>query len=60
MAACILLMTIYTFLPETAAASLKAYHPIFWLETVAILAFGVSWITKGEAILKDEVKEVRK
>jgi hypothetical protein len=60
MATCILLMTIYTFLPEAATASLKAYNPLFWLETIAILAFGVSWITKGEAILKDEVKEVRK
>jgi len=57
MAVCILLMTFYTFLPEAATASLKAYHPIFWLETIAILAFGVSWIVKGEAILKDEEKE---
>jgi len=39
---------------------MKVYNPLFWLETLAILAFGVSWIVKGEAILKDEVKEVRK
>ncbi len=57
MAVCILLMTIYTFLPEPVSASLKSYHPIFWLETTAILSFGVSWLTKGEAILKDQVKE---
>ena len=31
-----------------------ARHPIvFWLETVALLAFGFSWLTKGQAILKD-------
>lgn len=29
------------------------YHPVFWLETVANMAFGISWIVKGEAILKD-------
>jgi hypothetical protein len=27
---------------------------VFWLETVAITAFGVSWLVKGEAILADE------
>lgn len=31
-------------------------HPVFWLETVANLAFGISWIVKGEALLKDEVR----
>jgi hypothetical protein len=57
MAICILLMTIYTFLPDQAAAPLKGYHPLFWLESIAILSFGVSWLTKGQAILKDEIKE---
>ena len=50
-------MTIHTFLPEQAAVALKGYHPIFWLETTAILSFGISWLTKREAILKDQVKE---
>lgn len=31
----------------------KQLHPTFWLESIAVLAFGVSWLTKGEAILKD-------
>jgi hypothetical protein len=53
MAVCILLMTIYTFLPAPAAAPLKPYRPIFWLESLAILSFGVSWLTKGQAILQD-------
>lgn len=26
----------------------------FWLETLALLAFGFSWLTKGEAILPDD------
>lgn len=29
--------------------------PVFWLETIALVAFGISWITKGQVILKDKV-----
>ncbi len=28
--------------------------PVFWLESVAVVAFGASWLTKGETILKDQ------
>jgi len=31
----------------------KRLDPVFWLESVAVVAFGASWLTKGEAILKD-------
>ena len=30
------------------------YKPVFWFESLAVVSFGVSWLTKGEAILKDE------
>jgi hypothetical protein len=33
---------------------LRDYKPIFVLETIALWAFGISWLTKGEAILKDK------
>ncbi|GAA1213409.1 DUF998 domain-containing protein [Pseudonocardia alaniniphila] len=33
------------------------YRPLFWLETVAVLAFGVSWLVKGEALLGDRPTE---
>lgn len=33
--------------------ALAPYKPVFWLESVAVIAFGVSWLTKGEAILRD-------
>ena len=33
--------------------ALGKWDLIFWLESIAIAAFGVSWMTKGEAILKD-------
>jgi hypothetical protein len=54
LAVCIVLIAMYAFLPNKELSPLTAYHPVFWLETIAILAFGVSWLTKGEAILKDE------
>jgi hypothetical protein len=51
MLACIALVAV---LKLTALGyALVAYSPVFWLESIAILAFGVSWGTKGEAILKD-------
>jgi hypothetical protein len=54
MAACIALIALYKILPAGTTASLESIHPIFWLEALAIFAFGISWFTKGEAILWDE------
>lgn len=54
MALSILLALVYYLLPAEAAAPIGRYKPIYWLEATAIVAFGVSWLTKGEAILKDE------
>ncbi|WP_286830351.1 MULTISPECIES: DUF998 domain-containing protein [Kordiimonas] len=34
-------------------AAIEAYSPTFWLETISVWAFGLSWYVKGEAILKD-------
>lgn len=53
MAACIILMAIL-ILSDSLYAQLEAYKPIFWLEALAIEAFGISWITKGEVIFADE------
>ena len=36
------------------AAGLNSLHPVFWLETIAIAAFGVAWLVKGQAILADK------
>ncbi len=33
---------------------LNNYHPVFWLESIALFAFGTSWLVKGQAILKDK------
>lgn len=31
-----------------------SWHPVFWLETIALEAFGFSWMLKGQFILRDE------
>jgi hypothetical protein len=41
---------------EEQLSGLGKYHPVFWLEWVALLAFGVSWLVKGEIVLKDKKK----
>jgi hypothetical protein len=45
------LVGLYYQLPD--ANPLAALHPAFWLETIALWAFGVSWFVKGETLLKD-------
>jgi hypothetical protein len=49
--ACIALIVVATFMPGDA--NMKKLGVVFWLESIAIVAFGVSWFTKGEAILGD-------
>ena len=55
MVICVLLIAIYSVLVDKTESPLEAYRPVYWLEALAVLAFGISWFTKGEAILKDEV-----
>jgi formate-dependent nitrite reductase membrane component NrfD len=32
---------------------LAKFKPVFWLEWLALIAFGVSWLVKGKAMLAD-------
>jgi hypothetical protein len=50
--ACILLLLLISRLPNIPW--LQPLHPVFWLETLAICAFGFAWIVKGEVLLTDE------
>ena len=50
--ACILLIAVVNFL-LTVNSPVQMLHPVFWLESTAVIAFGVAWLTKGEMILKD-------
>ena len=48
---CILLLAVYgVFLQHTSVSELR---PMFWLEATAVVAFGISWLVKGEALLQD-------
>ena len=50
---CILMVVLYSTIPPITSA-LENYKPIFIFETIALWAFGFSWLTKGEFILKDK------
>ena len=51
----IFLIGVYKIIGFYKLASLDNLNPVFWLESVAQLAFGASWLVKGEAILRDEI-----
>jgi hypothetical protein len=51
MAAALAGMLAVNLLP--AGHPVHALNPIFWLEAAALLAFGISWLVKGETLLRD-------
>ena len=50
----IVLIALLGVLPDSIADPIETVNPVFWLESVAIIAFGISWFVKGEGILEDE------
>jgi hypothetical protein len=49
--ACVLLIVLT---PVVISAPVKdAWHPVFWWEAIAIVAFGVSWFVKGQTLFRD-------
>lgn len=48
---CIGLIGLYHVLPLNE--SLAAIKPVFWLESMALWAFGFSWLVKGETLWRD-------
>ncbi len=57
MLACITAIVLfYAFLQDTSLAALK---PVFWLESLALWAFGWSWFVKGETPWRDPVEGTR-
>ena len=46
-----LILLYYLFLPDSG---LGRFNPVFWLESIAVVSFGVSWLVKGETILADD------
>lgn len=52
--ACIALIALNALLLR--GTFVERLDPVFWLEATAVLSFGISWLTKGEAILKDRAE----
>jgi hypothetical protein len=50
--ACIVVMVSLTL--RAIAESLRPSFLLFWCESLALAAFGVAWLTKGEGILRDK------
>lgn len=48
----IVLIALYGIFEERLP-NLGDYKPVFWLEWIALMAFGISWLIKGEVVLKD-------
>ena len=38
---------------QEVVQAVEAWNPAFWLESIALTAFGISWAVKGQAILRD-------
>ncbi|WP_258104783.1 DUF998 domain-containing protein [Marinoscillum sp. MHG1-6] len=53
MVASTILIAFYMITWKFTFPALQGLKPIFWLETIALFAFGFSWLVKGEIILKD-------
>jgi hypothetical protein len=54
MLGCVLLIPIYLLLCNQGYLKcLFRLRPVFWLESFALCAFGISWFIKGRLILKD-------
>ncbi|HEY1040450.1 MAG TPA: hypothetical protein VGF30_13640 [Bacteroidia bacterium] len=53
MLGCIAILIVFFALPDNVSEPLLILKPVFWLETIAFLAFGFSWLVKGGALLKD-------
>ena len=51
----ILLIAVYIFLRFHGYLDLRTIKPVFFLETIALWAFGVSWLVKGQTFWRDSV-----
>ncbi len=50
----LLLIIAYKWFLGNLYPDLKDLNPVFWLESIVMLSFGISWLTKGQLIFRDE------
>lgn len=56
---CTLLIAAYVSALREHYLVLRSFDPILWLETIALYAFGISWLTKGGAWLRDSNRHLK-
>jgi len=54
MTTALLLIIAYMWFLGKLYPGLKDLDPIFWLESIVLLSFGISWLTKGQLFFRDE------
>ena len=54
MTASLLLIIVYLWILKNLYPGLKHLDPVFWLESLVLLSFGISWLTKGQLFFRDE------
>ena len=52
----IVLIAVYSLFAKELSW-LDKYKPVFWLEWLALIAFGMPWLIKGELMLRDKPKD---
>ena len=50
----LLLIISHIWILENLCPGLKSLNPVFWLESIMLISFGISWLTKGQLIFRDE------
>jgi hypothetical protein len=50
----LLLILAYLWFLKNPYPGLERLDPVFWLESFVLLSFGISWLTKGQLIFRDE------
>jgi hypothetical protein len=55
MIACIIAIALFEIFVEGQVR--EKLHPVFWFESLALVSFGFSWITKAEVVFEDENKK---
>lgn len=50
----LVLIILYMGFLEDRFPGLQDLNPIFWLESIVLLSFGFSWLTKGQLFFRDE------
>jgi hypothetical protein len=54
MLGCLALIGVWFLFIKKHFPELQSFRPVFWLETTALVAFGISWLTKGKLIYRDK------